>query len=119
MKLTSRIYRGIIALKNKQIKLERERSRGYKETNDILSAYLALLVEKHDGVRVPRELIRDAIGSYRAIVGTVGDDYVITVERCGGYAKANDEVSVNFANCKAAEANNEASAKAHSTDGEN
>lgn len=91
VKLTRRIYRGIIALKNKQIKLERERSQGYKETNDILSAYLALLVEKHDSIRVPKELIRDAIGSYRAIVGAVGDDYVITVERCNGnLAKASD-----------------------------
>ena len=119
MKLTNRIFRGIIALKNKQIKLERERSRGYKETNDILSAYLALLVERHDGVRVPKELIREAIGSYRAIVGTAGDDYVITVERCGAYAEANNEVSVKFADSEAAEANDEVSAKAHGTDGEN
>lgn len=82
VKLTSRIFRGLIALKNKQIKLERERSRGYKETNDILAAYLALLVEKHGSARVPKELIREALGSYRAVVGAIGDDYVITVERC-------------------------------------
>lgn len=82
VKLTYRIFRGLIALKNKQIKLERERSRGYKETNDILSAYLALLVEKHGSARVPKALIREAIGGYRAVVGTAGDDYVITVERC-------------------------------------
>ena len=56
--------------------------RGYKETNDILSAYLALLVEKHGSARVPKALIREAIGGYRAVVGTAGDDYVITVERC-------------------------------------
>ena len=104
MKLTSRIFKGLIALKNKQIKLEREISRGYKETNGILAAYLALLVERHGSVRVPKELIREALGGYRATVGTAGDDYVITVEKC---------------DTKTVKSGDAETAKAYSGDGEN
>ena len=82
MKLTNKMFKALIALKNKQIRLERERSRGYKEANDILAAYLALLAKRHGSVRVPKDEIRDALGGYRAVVGTAGDDYVICVERC-------------------------------------
>ena len=105
VKLTSRIFKGLIALKNKQIKLERERRRGYKETNDILAAYLALLVEKHGSARVPKILIREALGSYRAVVGAIGDDYVITVERCNEESKkAKDSGSAKTSDCAAATA---------------
>lgn len=116
MKLTSRIFKGLIALKNKQIKLERERSRGYKETNDILAAYLALLVEKHGSARVPKELIREALGGYRATVGTAGDGYVITVERCGGKP---DKISNGETEKAVAEVGNDNPSQEHSGDGEN
>ena len=90
VKLTNRIFKGIIALKNKQIKLERARCEGYKETVEILSAYLAILVERHGSVRVPKEVIREAIGGYRATVGTAGDDYVISIESCRGRGGENN-----------------------------
>lgn len=112
VKLTSRIFKGLIALKNNQIKLERERSRGYKETNDILAAYLALLVEKHGSARVPKILIREALGGYRAVVGTIGDDYVITVERCSGESKKTKDSG-------SAKTSDGATAKADIGDGEN
>jgi hypothetical protein len=93
------MFKALIALKNKQIRLERERSRGYKEANDILAAYLALLAKRHGSVRVPKDEIRGVLGGYRAVVGTVGDDYVITVERCDAATRSGGESNIAEADC--------------------
>ena len=79
VKIGNRIYRCLIAVKNRQIRLERERVRAFEETNRILSAYIAILVEKQGGARIPKELVREALGCYKISVKDSGDDYLIDV----------------------------------------
>ena len=81
MRLISKLCGVSVLLKNRQLRLEREKRRALEESNSILSAYLALLIEKEGGVRVPRELIRSVIGRYRARVKVSGDDYIISVDK--------------------------------------
>lgn len=84
MRLINKIFRFLFSFKNRQIRLEREKNRALEETNSILSAYLAILIEKNGDVRIPRRLVRDAIGNYRACVEVEGDDYLIKILRpCG------------------------------------
>ncbi len=84
MGLTSRAFKLLISVKNRQLRLEREKNHALEETNSILSAYLAVLIEKNGEARVPRRLVRDAIGNYRACVEVLGDDYLIRILRpCG------------------------------------
>lgn len=79
MKIKSNLFRELIRLKNRQILREREKTREKEESIRILSAYLAMLVEKHGTVRIPKEVISSALGRYRAEAVSVGDDYAITV----------------------------------------
>ena len=71
----------LIGVKNRQIKLEREKNKALEETNSILSAYLALLVSKHGCVRVSKALIKDALSNSETSVSDGGDDYIISVSR--------------------------------------
>ncbi|MBQ8409129.1 MAG: hypothetical protein IJY39_09740 [Clostridia bacterium] len=75
------IIRTMLCFKNRMIKRERDRAQAQEWANRILSAYLALLVEENQSVRVPREMVRSAIGKYSAQLQSVGDDYLITVKR--------------------------------------
>ena len=79
MKITNKIFNRLIGFKNRQISLERERNRALGETNSILSAYVAILVDGKDTARISRKTIRDSIGRYTAEVTSVGDEYVIRV----------------------------------------
>ncbi len=77
--IRNKIADGILRYRSRQLTLERERNRALEETNSILSAYLALLVDRRDGVRVPKKSVREAVGKYRATVSQDGADYVISV----------------------------------------
>lgn len=63
----------------RRIRCEKERVAALTETNSILSAYIAFLIESKDSVRVPRRVIRDYIGNYSALIEVSGEDYVIKV----------------------------------------
>ena len=79
MTIKNKIYGFLIAVKNRQIRFERERLRALEETNKILSAYVAILVESLGETRISKELVREALGSYKASVKDSGDDYLISV----------------------------------------
>ena len=83
MKLKNKIVGGLLRMKNRQIRAERERSRALSESNSILSAYVASLIEERGGARVSREQIKNAIGKYTAKVISDGADYVISIIREG------------------------------------
>lgn len=84
VKLTNKIFRFLLALRGRQLRLEREKIRAIEETDRILSAYLAILIEKNGMVRVSRAEVREIMGKYRATVAVDGDDYVIRVISAGG-----------------------------------
>lgn len=83
MKLKNKIVGGLLRMKNRQLRAEREKSRALGETNSILSAYVASLIEERGGARIAKDQIRCAIGKYTAQVLTDGADYVISVIRNG------------------------------------
>ena len=83
MKLKNKIVGGLMRMKNRQLRAERERSRALNETNSILSAYVASLIEERGGARIAKDQIRSAIGKYTAQVLSDGADYVISVIREG------------------------------------
>lgn len=86
MKLKNKIVGGLLRMKNRQIRAERDKSRALSETNSILSAYVASLIEDRNGARISKDQIRKAIGKYTAQVLSDGADYVISVIRSGnGY----------------------------------
>ncbi len=78
-----RVLRFLLRHKNAQIVKERERCKASACENSIISAYLAILLEKQGEVRIPKETVSEMIGSYRAYVGEIGDDYVIKLKREG------------------------------------
>lgn len=84
LKIKNSIINRLIGYKNRQISLEREKNRALIETNAILSAYVAMLVDGKESVRISRRLIRESIGRYTATVLPQGDDYVISVISAGG-----------------------------------
>ena len=94
MKLKNKIVGGLLKMKNRQLRAEREKSRALDETNSILSAYVASLIEERGGARIAKDQIRSAIGKYSAQVIADGADYVISVIRNG---KAFDESSSRVA----------------------
>ena len=71
----------LLRRKNKQIRQEREKADGLEEINRILTAYLAILLEKRGSVRIPKAQIKEALGGYASAVISSGNDYVITVSR--------------------------------------
>ena len=79
VKLTNKIFRFLLALRGRQLRLEREKIRAMEETDKILSAYLAILIDKNGGARVSRAEVREVMGRYRAVASVDGDDYVIRV----------------------------------------
>ena len=83
MKLKNKIVGGLLKMKNRQLRAEREKSRALSETNSILSAYVASLIEERGGARIAKDQIRKAIGKYTAQVLSEGADYVISVIRNG------------------------------------
>ena len=82
MKLTNKVVGGLLRFKNRQLKDERARSRALGETNSILSAYVASLIEERGGAKISREKIKKAIGKYVASVRVEGGDYVISINSC-------------------------------------
>ena len=94
MKLKNKIFGGLLRLKNRQLREERANSRALRETNSILSAYVASLIEEKGGVRISRDKIRASIGSYAAEVRRDGGDYVITVRR---FTSGNQEMAAENA----------------------
>lgn len=81
MKLKNKIFGGLLRLKNRQLREERANCRALRETNSILSAYVASLIEERGSVRISRDKIRASIGSYAAEVRRDGGDYVISIRR--------------------------------------
>ena len=79
MKIKNNIFNRLIGYKNRLISLEREKNRALFETNSILSAYIAVLLDGKDSVRISRKQIRDSIGRYAAKVITDGEEYIISV----------------------------------------
>lgn len=86
MGITGKIFKYLLSFKNRQLRFERDRRVALEETNSILSAYLAYLIEENGEVRIPREVIKSSIGRYKAFISVSGDDYLISVisERKGG-----------------------------------
>lgn len=78
-----RMVNGICRLILRRLRCEKERVKALAETNSILSAYIAFLIESKGTVRVPRRVIRDYIGNYSALIDASGEDYVIEVVRKG------------------------------------
>ena len=81
----------ILRLKNKEIRSERERNQALEITNTIISAYLAVLVERLGSVRIPKSQISAALGSYVTTASADGDDYVITVQKSAPTGKCGEE----------------------------
>lgn len=79
MKIKNNIFNRLIGYKNRLISLEREKNRALFETNSILSAYIAVLLDGKGSVRISRKQIRDSIGRYAAKVITDGEEYIISV----------------------------------------
>ena len=87
-----RMVKGIGRLILRRLRCEKERAAALTETNSILSAYIAYLIESRGCVRVSREAIRSNIGKYRALVEASGGDYVIRIVRNDGCGEVqNDE----------------------------
>ena len=88
----------------RRLRREKERAAALEQTNSILSAYLAILIEREGEVRVPRRLVRNSIGKYRAKALVSGDDYLIKIERdypcaaaeCGGDPTKRDDGGESF-----------------------
>lgn len=74
-----KLIAALLKRKNKQIRQERERADGLEEINRILTAYLAILLEKRGSVRIPKTQIKEALGRFACAVISSGNDYVITV----------------------------------------
>lgn len=81
MNIIKKILRFLAAVRNRLVKLERDKVKAYEETNKILSAYIAVLAERHGTVRIPKKAISEALGNFKASVGVDGEDYIITIER--------------------------------------
>lgn len=75
---------GILRVKNKELRAERERGDALEITNTIISAYLSVLVERLGSVRIPKKEISAALGSYVTRATADGEDYIITVEKSTG-----------------------------------
>jgi hypothetical protein len=69
--------------RTRQLRYEREKRLALEETNTVLAAYIASLVEELGGVRVSRAKIKEFIGKYNAKIASDGTDYVIGIERNG------------------------------------
>ena len=84
-----RSVESIIRAKNREIRSERERIQALEITNTIISAYLAILVERAAGeVRISKKAVSEALGSFSTSARSEGEDYIISVERT---ASANGE----------------------------
>jgi hypothetical protein len=84
--MQERSVESVIRAKNREIRIERERTQALEITNTIISAYLSLLVEKAGKVRIPKRLVSEALGNFVTSAKAEGDDYIITVERTVGEA---------------------------------
>ena len=80
VKMVNKVIKHILRIKNRQIKLERERSHAAEEANRILSAYVAFLAGRTGEVRVPRAEIGRMLGKCNASVARSGEDYVISID---------------------------------------
>lgn len=81
MKIKNKIFLALIARKNRQIRFERDRVKALEQTNDVLGAYVGLLVARCGGAMIPKSLVRDALGHYKMSVRAEGDCYTVSV-RC-------------------------------------
>ena len=81
----------LVRLKNKEIRLEREKNQALEITNTIISAYLSILVERLGTVRIPKSEISAALGGYVTTARADGDDYMITVQKTAHTGKCGEE----------------------------
>ena len=81
MKIIQKILKFLKAVRNRLVRLEREKIKAYEETNKILAAYIAVLISRHGTVRIPKKAISEALDNYKSSVGVDGEDYVITIEK--------------------------------------
>lgn len=79
LKITNNIFWRLLSYKRRLLSLEREKNKALCETNAILSAYVALLIDEMGEARISRSEVRNSIGNYSATVRAEGDDYVISV----------------------------------------
>ena len=100
MKITNNIFLRLLSYMRRQISLEREKNKALGETNAILSAYVALLIEKKGEARIPRSEIRKYIGNYSAAARAEGDDYVISVisHKAGAFSVDREKVAADGRN---------------------
>ena len=79
--MKNNIVCALLRHRTRQLRYEREMRRGVEETNTILAAFLADLVEERGEARVSRAKIKETVGKYSAVIACEGDDYVIGVDR--------------------------------------
>ena len=82
---------GMMRLKNRELRAEKEKNQALEITNTIISAYLSVLVERLGSVRIPKSEISAALGGYVTTAWAEGDDYVITVQRTAAAGMSSDE----------------------------
>jgi hypothetical protein len=73
------IIRKILRHKNSQIRAEREKTQAEQSMNVILSAYLAMLIDRRGTVTIPKKEISEILGRYRVMASSDDENYVITV----------------------------------------
>ena len=80
---TFNFIRSVLLRKNRQLKAAREMVKAQESMNVILSAYIAILADRHGAVTIPKSLVSEALGKYRVSAHSDGENYVIEVERNG------------------------------------
>ena len=73
------IIREILRHKNGKIRAEREKTQAEQSMNVILSAYLAMLIDRRGTVTIPKKEISEILGRYRVMASSDDENYVITV----------------------------------------
>ena len=81
LRMQGKAVESAIRAKNKELRAEKERNQALEITNAIISAYLAILVEKLGSVRIPKKEVSLALGSFVTRASSDGEDYIITVEK--------------------------------------
>ena len=80
---TFNFIRSVLLRKNRQLKAAREMVKAQESMNVILSAYIAILADRHGAVTIPKSAVSEALGKYRVSAHSDGENYVIEVERNG------------------------------------
>ena len=77
----TKAIRGVLRRKNVQIRAEREKFLAERETNKILSAYIALLASGQEALRISKADVREALNSYGTDGSSDKDCYIIKVKK--------------------------------------